>query len=73
MEINKIKTGKRIGELMKRDSITCKELALKLCLSQSAVKNYISGNSIPKLETLEQMVNIFHLRNIYDIIIWEKE
>ena len=69
--ISNTMTAKRILELKKENRLTMKELAEKLEISESAVKNYIYGRSLPPLETLYKMVIIFKVDSLDDIVVFE--
>ena len=45
--VNNEMTAQRILELKKANGLTTRELAEKLEISESAVKNYIYGRSLP--------------------------
>lgn len=66
-------TSVKIKEMMKEWGYTVKEMATLLCLSESALKNYIySGTKIP-LEVLYDIISVFHLNEIEDIIVFKSE
>lgn len=67
--VNNEMTAQRILELKKANGLTTRELAEKLEISESAVKNYIYGRSLPPLETLYKMITIFGVNCIDDIVV----
>ncbi|WP_207748152.1 helix-turn-helix domain-containing protein [Clostridium thermobutyricum] len=52
--------GDSIRNLRKQSNMTIKELSDKLNLTEQAISQYERGKRVPKLETLEQIFNIFN-------------
>lgn len=66
-------TGRKIKELMISNGFSNERLAKTLNLSESAVKNYLYGRTLPPTETLLIMVKLFGLNQIEDILVMESE
>ena len=44
------------------------DIAKALCISESAVKNYMSGRTIPPIERLYAMAELFGVKSIEEIL-----
>lgn len=55
------KIGKRISELRKKHNMTQMELADEMEVSYQAVSNWERGNSMPDIEKLPDLAQIFHI------------
>ena len=60
-----------LHRLMQRDNISMYRLARELDVHQTTIKNWLSGESEPKLMYLKMLFNIFHIS--YDELIGESE
>lgn len=60
-----------LHRLMQRDNISMYRLARELDVHQTTIKNWLSGESEPKLMYLKMLFNIF--RTSYDELIGESE
>lgn len=70
-KINVKKTAKRISELKRKNGLKNCDIAKVLCISESAVKNYMSGRTIPPIERLYAMAELFGVKSIEEIIVFE--
>ena len=57
MDSNKI--GKRISEFRKKENLSQKDLARKLCVSNKTVSKWECGNGVPDIEMSNQIAKIF--------------
>lgn len=49
----------RLKDLRKRNNLTQKQIAEKLCISQQAYASYETGKKEPKIDTLRMLADIF--------------
>lgn len=63
------KTGMKIRMLMNENGYTISSLASELFKSESSIKNYIYAKTNIPLDILLNMVTIFHLDKIEDILV----
>lgn len=67
------RTGSQIKLIMNENGYIIKSLARELRVSESTLKNYLySGTRIPA-DVLMQLVAIFHLDKIDDLLVLEAE
>lgn len=60
-----------IRKLIKNNDYTIVEFSNKMCMSDSAIKNYLYGKVIPSVDVLHHMVRVFGLDSIEDILVFE--
>ena len=60
---------KNLRRLMQRDGITMYKLSREVGVHQTTIKNWLDGESEPKLDPLKKMFNIFHVS--YDELLGE--
>lgn len=60
-EINWKETRLHIRKLIKNNDYTIVEFSNKMCMSDSAIKNYLYGKVIPSVDVLHHMVRVFGL------------
>lgn len=70
-EINWKETRLHIRKLIKNNDYTIVEFSNKMCMSDSAIKNYLYGKVIPSVDVLHHMVRVFGLDGIEDILVFE--
>lgn len=56
--INSEKLGKKISELCKQQGIKQKELAEKVGVTQVSMSRYVTGERVPRLNTLKEIAKI---------------
>ncbi len=65
-------TSERIKRLMKEKNINAKEMARHTGVSISAVYKWINGSSLPGYELAEDLVELFGLCRIEDLVVMNK-
>lgn len=68
MNVNIKITSNNIRRSMKEKGYTIKNLAAALMISESTLKNYIYGKNLPPMAILLDMVRLFGLERIEDIV-----
>ena len=63
-------TSERIKQLMKQKNITVKDMADRTGVSIFAVYRWLNGSSLPTYETAEDLVKLFGLEKIEDLIVF---
>ncbi len=53
------KLSERLNDLIEESGITQKELSGKISLAPQTINNYVKGNRMPDLETLEKLCDVF--------------
>ena len=72
MKVDKIQTGERIKNLMKKSGDTVLSLSQITGLSKSAIRNYINGKNPPSLQNLGVIADIYRV-SISDIVVYKRE
>ena len=72
MKVDKIQTGERIKNLMKKSGDTVLFLSQITGLSKSAIRNYINGKNPPSLQNLGVIADIYRV-SISDIVVYKRE
>ena len=70
--IDTVATSERIKGLMKEKNISAKSMAENLGLSVSAIYKWMNGSSLPSYELAEDLVDLFELNRIEDLIVLKK-
>ena len=63
-------TSERIKQLMKQKNITVKDMADRTGVSIFAVYRWLNGSNLPTYETAEDIVKLFGLEKIEDLIVF---
>ena len=63
-------TSERIKQLMKQKNITVKDMADRTGVSIFAVYRWLNGSSLPTYEIAEDIVKLFGLEKIEDLIVF---
>lgn len=71
MNVNWKRTGMRIRNIMKQKEYSIKKMANELYISESTMKNYIYAETKIPIETLYNMVRIFEVEKIEDLLVFD--
>lgn len=69
-QVNLIKTGERIQQLRKHKGITARQITDALGISRSAYYRWVWGDSLPTVDNLVMLSDIFGVK-VDDIIVAE--
>lgn len=68
-EIDMRQTGSRISELISRTGCDRRTFAGRLNISESTLKNYLYGRSMPPYDRMREMSKLFGLKDIEEMIV----